>query len=139
MANESSLSSISGSSKVYNLIKEGLNASTERSKVISNNLANINTKGYKRFYVNFEENLNSEKSNFSMKRTNSKHFNDGSSTDHIQVMQDTTSSMREDGNNVDIESEKVNQAANELMFDSLTSLANMSLSMKRHVISEGRK
>ena len=31
----------------YNLIKDGLKASNARSKAIANNMANINTKGYK--------------------------------------------------------------------------------------------
>lgn len=136
MSNESSLNSISNSSNVYNLIKKGLDAASERSKIIANNIANVNTKGYKKFYVTFEENLKNENSDFSMKRTNSKHIDDVSSNGDIKVEQDTTSSMNADGNNVDIESEKVNQAANELMYDSLTNLANMNLSMKRHVITE---
>lgn len=136
MSNESSLNSISNSSNVYNLIKKGLDAASERSKIIANNIANVNTKGYKKFYVTFEENLKNENSDFSMKRTNTKHIDDVSSTGDIKVEQDTTSSMNADGNNVDIESEKVNQAANELMYDSLTNLANMNLSMKRHVITE---
>lgn len=133
---------ISSSEKVYSLIKEGLNASSERSKVISNNLANVNTKNYKRFYVTFEENLNNKNEEFDMKLTNQKHINDfttsGSGND-IKVLKDGSTSLRQDGNNVDVESEKTNQAANELMYDTLTSMANMNLSMKRHVISEGRK
>lgn len=136
MNNDSPINSISTSGNVYNLIKEGLSAASERSKVIANNIANVNTKAYKRFYVTFEENLNNENSDFSMKRTNSKHISDVSSSGDTKVLQDTTSSMREDGNNVDIETEKVNQAANELMYDTLANLASMNLSMKRHVINE---
>ncbi|MDU2158587.1 flagellar basal body protein, partial [Clostridium sp.] len=38
-------------------IKLGLDASALREKVIANNMANINTKEFKKSYVSFEENL----------------------------------------------------------------------------------
>ncbi|XOQ58610.1 MAG: hypothetical protein ACFWUI_02650 [Clostridium sp.] len=43
--------------------------------------------------------------------------------------------MREDGNNVDIDIETVNQAANELMYNSLITLENNKLSMLSNVIN----
>lgn len=134
--------SVMDSNNVYSLIKEGLDASAYRSKVISNNMANINTKNYKRYYVTFEENLQKaqDQDQLQLKTTNERHMqiSYGKSGD-IQLEQDTSTSMRNDGNNVDIENEKVNQAANELMYDALTGLASMNLSMTRHVITEGKR
>ena len=53
-----SINLVGGENSTYSLIKQGIKASTARAKVISNNIANINTKGYKRFSVVFEENIN---------------------------------------------------------------------------------
>ena len=44
-------------SSTYKLIREGIDASRVRAEAISNNMANINTRNYKRFNVVFEENL----------------------------------------------------------------------------------
>ena len=58
-----------GSDENYNLLKEGLKASNMRAKVIANNMANINTKDYKKFAVVFEENLEKDNSSFELNRT----------------------------------------------------------------------
>lgn len=112
---------------VYDLIKEGLKASNVRAKTISNNMANINTRDYKRFNVVFEENLkkNSDSSEFKLKRTRDVHFSDDNSTnDNISIEQDKSTSMRSDGNNVDLDIEKVNQAANTLKYNALITNIN---------------
>lgn len=104
--------------QTYNLMKSGLNAAQLRSKTIANNIANINTPNYKRKYVKFEETLNNV-----------------NKTGKIEVKTDTYGSVRTDGNNVDLESEKVNQAANTLMYNGLISLTNSKLSMAKSVIT----
>ena len=111
----------------YALLKSGIKASDVRAKVIANNMANINTKNYKRFNAVFEENLKKEngESDFELKRTKSAHFVSGNSkTDNISIEQDKSTSMRSDGNNVDLDIEKVNQAANTLKYNALISKIN---------------
>jgi flagellar basal-body rod protein FlgB len=46
--------------------------------------------------------------------------------------------MREDGNNVNIDSEMTNQAANSLMYNALITQINNRLSNTRTVINGGR-
>ncbi len=121
----------------YDIIKKSLDASSIRGKTIANNMANLNTKGYKRYLVNFEETLNGNFNEFKLKTTNTKHIHKGQNSDGIEVVQDKGSSMREDGNNVDIENEKVNQAANTLMYNTLVTQANSKLSNLRYVINGG--
>lgn len=131
--------SLLGNDSNYNMLKEGIKASTLRGKVISNNIANINTKGYKKFSVVFEENLTGKDGkNVSMNRTNSKHLGNSSSEGNISVVRDESTSMRTDGNNVDLEVEKVNQAANTLKYNALVQQANGKLSSMKYVISGGR-
>ncbi|CEK39029.1 flagellar basal body rod protein FlgB [Paraclostridium sordellii] len=105
--------------EIYNLMKAGLDATALRSKVIANNIANVNTPNYKRKYVSFEDTLN-ESVNGKPK---------------IEVKTDENSKMRVDGNNIDLESEKVNQAATTLEFNALVTLTNIKLGMAKNVIA----
>lgn len=121
----------------YNLIKDGLKASNARSKVIANNMANINTKGYKKFDVIFEENLKNTSStkDLSLKITNSKHLRaDNDLNDNIEVKRIENTGMRNDGNNVDLELEKVNQAANTLKYNALITKLNGKFNNLKTVI-----
>jgi len=116
-----------GSDATYDLIKSGIKASDVRAKTIANNMANINTKDYKKFNVVFEENLKKENndSELELKRTNASHFASGDSgNDNISIEQDQSTSMRSDGNNVDLDVEKVNQAANTLKYNALITTIN---------------
>lgn len=136
----------------YELIKSGLQAANLRSKTIANNMANINTANYKRFNVVFEENLSSSSdSSLKLKTTNSSHYTDSSSNlkttnsahfasssnnygENISIEQDTSTSMRTDGNNVDLEVEKVNQAANTLKYNALITNINNKFNNLKTVI-----
>jgi flagellar basal-body rod protein FlgB len=129
---------MSKSQEVYNLLKKSLDASSLRSKVIANNIANINTKNYKRYYVSFEDSLNQNLNELELKTDNDRHIQTVEEPDQIQLKQDTNTSMNEDGNNVDIENEMVNQASNTLMYDALITEANNRLNMTKYIINDGR-
>ena len=103
---------------IYGLMKMGLDATELRSRTIANNIANINTPNYKRRYVTFEDSLRNEINNAK-----------------IEVKVDKDSIVREDGNNVDLENEKVNQAASSLQYNALVSLTNTKLAMTKSVIA----
>lgn len=136
----------------YDLIKSGLEATNLRAKTIANNMANINTKNYKKFSVVFEENLKkNDESNFNLKRTNNAHYSSNSTSlkttraghisdddneygRNINVVQDNSTSMRTDGNNVDLEVEKVNQAANTLKYNALITSINNKFNNLKTVI-----
>lgn len=132
------LNGLSKDNMTYELIRKSLDASTIRGKAIANNIANINTKGYKRFNVSFEESLKNASDELEMKTTNEKHFKNGNDFGEIKVEQDESHSMREDGNNVDLDNEKANQAANTLMYNALITQINGRLSNTKYVINGGR-
>lgn len=107
--------------ETYQLIKKALDVSSLRSRIIANNLANVNTPGYKRLYVSFEDALNNVEQN-----------------KEIKVKRDYSSSVREDGNNVDIDNEIVNNTANTLMYNALINQVNTRIQMRTLVIKGGR-
>ena len=133
------IQSIIDSSGTYDFLKEGIKASTVRAKAISNNIANVNTKNYKAFNVIFEDNVNGKNaSKLGMKKTNEKHMDNGNNpNERITVERDKSTSMRNDGNNVDLDIEKVNQAANTMKYNALVQQASNKISMTKYVISGG--
>lgn len=131
------LNNIPKDRQVYELIKKGLDASSLRSKVIANNIANINTKGYKKYFVSFEDTLQKSIDDIEMKTNDERHIKSVPESGEISIKQDITSSMREDGNNVDIDNEMANQAANTLMYNALISQINNRLANERYVITGG--
>ena len=125
-------------SSTYKLIREGIDASRVRAEAISNNMANINTRNYKRFNVVFEENLkNTSDKSIELITTKNRHITDGNINGNITVERDRTTSMRTDGNNVALEVEKVNQAANQLKYNGLITSVNNKISSLRYVITGG--
>jgi len=129
------IGNVSNDELVNVLLKKGLDATSERSKAISDNLANINTEGYKRKYVTFEESLKNSVYDLGLKTDDEKHIKIGNSYGQIETKTDDSNSMREDGNNVDMDIEIVNQAANALMYNALVNQVSSRLSMERYVIS----
>ena len=69
-----------------------------------------------------------------LKKTDLKHL-DETTSGVIQTLQDNTSSMKADGNNVDIDTEMVDQSTNSLMYNALVSQVNSKLSLTNYIIS----
>ncbi|HCZ07489.1 MAG TPA: flagellar basal body rod protein FlgB [Thermotogae bacterium] len=109
----------------YQLLKIALDVSALRAEVIANNIANVETPNYKRKYVVFESALQEamEDRHIQLKRTNPKHLT-GAFRISPQVMTDWSTSMRNDGNNVDIDREMTELASNTLRYQVLTSLTS---------------
>ena len=125
------------SGQVYDYVKEAMNATSKRETVISNNIANVNTKGYKRFDVVLKDTVNKNE-NSNMKKTNNKHMQGDLNDLSYEVKRDTSSSMKLDGNNVDVDVEMSNLASNAILFNSLVTSINNDYSMKSNVIRGGK-
>ncbi|MHC1683040.1 MAG: flagellar basal body rod protein FlgB [Clostridiaceae bacterium] len=125
----------------YELIKKSLDATTARSRVINNNIANINTKGYKRSYVEFEDKLKDAigSNKVMIKTSDEKHIKSSSSNLDYEIKKDTTTFIRTDGNNVDIENEMINLSANNLWYNFLADRAKGKLSTMRFLINDGKR
>lgn len=99
------------------VIHKALDAALTRNEVIAQNIANVDTPGYKRRTVSFEEHLR--------KVMEKKDFNK-SDVDKIDIkvtQEYKNLSQRLDGNNVDIEAEMTELAKNSIKYNALTQLA----------------
>ena len=122
---------------VLNVLQKGLEASSLRQQVLSNNVANIDTPNFKRSDVNFQEILGAalgEQSALPLKLTSPQHLSGIAEGGGSGIVEDQSTSMRNDGNNVDIDSEMTNVAENGLYYNSLTRTISSQLGLLRMVI-----
>jgi flagellar basal-body rod protein FlgB len=129
--------------QIENTLVNALNGLSARQKVIANNLANINTPGFKRSTVQFEKVLqesiaNGKYNGVRLKTTNPKHITVNKS-DSFPVVTDQSTGMRNDGNNVDMEQEVAQLTKDTLLYYSLVQLVNQNFSQLRTVVNEGRR
>ena len=120
-------------SSIYNYVNvldKAADASWIRNEVISNNIANVDTPNYKRQHVEFESYLLAQHegaNSSSVKKTVA-----GMDLDSLTstIYTDSNSlSYRLDGNNVDIDTENVELASNQLKYQALVSSINNEFSM----------
>lgn len=126
------------------LLEKALDASWLRNDTISQNIANVDTPGYKRKTVSFEDQLDQAvDSRIKGRRTNIRHLPLGKrSIDDIpiSIRKDHTSlSTRLDGNNVDIDNEMVAMAKNSIKYNLLIQSINGGFQRIISVINEGRR
>ncbi|MTI65727.1 MAG: flagellar basal body rod protein FlgB [Firmicutes bacterium] len=126
----------------YNLLKKSLDATSLRHNAITNNISNINTKNYKANRVKFEEELKKalNKDEIKLNATNKRHFGISSKLDNIKprTVKDKKTAMSSDGNNVDIDLEMTNLAANQIKYNALIQQTNKKLRNFSYIINGGR-
>ena len=110
-----------GAYNYINVLQRASEASAKRHEVISNNIANVDTPGYKRQDVNFEEQLRKAMKNSRYKSIDERVANiDLEKLKPITYRDHATVSYRLDGNNVDIDTENVELASNQIRYQGLT-------------------
>lgn len=120
-------------------IGRGLDASWTKNEVISSNIANIDTPGYKKQKVQFGDLLNGELSNLSsLKTTNSKHIQiNNSGSAYVNVSTDmSTTNMRTDENNVNIDEEMSDLSKNQIYYNVLSQRATGEITKLQNAIRE---
>lgn len=126
------------SSNVYNYINvlnKAADASWLREETVANNLANVNTPGYKRKDVDFQSVLRNELGNMKYQTLDSKI--DHANLDRLNVstyVDAANYSYREDGNNVDVDTENVELASEKIRYDALTDSITQEFSRLKSVM-----
>ena len=108
-----------------NVLNRAADAAWQRNEAISNNIANVDTPGYKRQDVAFESVLQQALGNNRYQSMDDKLANVNLSRLRGRAYVDYANySYRLDGNNVDIENENVMLAENQLKYQGLISSIN---------------
>ena len=111
---------------VIDYMSRGMSAANLRHEVISNNIANVNTPKFKKSDVVFESllakelGLFDEQGKLEVVRTHNRHMPIPMKGRAMpEVIMDTSTTMRTDKNNVDIDKEMANLAKNQIYFNAL--------------------
>ncbi len=112
---------IIGNSQKVNIISKSLDAQMARNSVIANNIANVNTPGFRREEVSFEDTLQKALSKRSLNgtKTNAKPLSLGSkklSALSHKVSHPNDPTLPSGVNNVDIDKEMADLAENQIRF-----------------------
>lgn len=119
-------------------LSQSLDTAALRQKVISNNLANLNTPNFKRSYVPFDEELQQARGRISMTRTHSRHLMGRISAHEPRVITEEATTRRTDGNNVDLDQEMLDLVTNQLRYNTLIQQISGKYANWRYIINDGR-
>ena len=118
-----------------NVLDRAADAAWQRNEAISNNIANVDTPGYKRQDVAFESVLQLDFGNNRFEYMDDKVANVNLSRLRGRAYVDYANySYRLDGNNVDIENENVMLAENQLKYQGLISSINQEFTNLKTVM-----
>ncbi len=112
-------------SSVTDLLFQQLNFRGERQKVISTNIANIDTPDYKTKELKFEDQLNRSENDYKLKlaKTHINHISFKHEEQHPNMKLYEVKGLEEqnDGNNVNLDSQMSEMSKNSIMFSALQS------------------
>ncbi|TGB04813.1 flagellar basal body rod protein FlgB [Halobacillus salinus] len=108
--------------QTFSALENAMNYSTAKNRAISNNIANVDTPGYKAKDVVFKDVLRSEMSSIDTKRTNARHidFKQHNGVSPFQTITKHNTTYNHNGNNVDIDKEMNELAQNQIQYQALT-------------------
>ena len=130
--------------KTLDALATSLNFRKMRQELISSNIANAETPGYKAKRLRFEDALARAldvDGHLSMATNNGRHFDVGGggfSNLKPTIEEEVNGIVSEDGNNVDRDKELALMAENEILYDTTVQLLNKKLSLLKYAIQSER-
>ncbi len=127
--------------KTLNALTTALNFREMRQELISSNVANANTPGYKAKKLDFEEALARAldvDGQMQMNATDGRHYNVGGggfNNLEPEIYDNPNGVVSENGNTVDVEAEMAQMAENKLMYDALVQLINKKMGIMKYAIN----
>ncbi len=119
------------------MLEKAISGSALRHRAIVSNLSNVNTPNYKRVDVDFKTSL--ENANKSLKNGDKAKAIEELENFSPDIKSDGSTSLRLDGNNVDIDREMSLLAENTLEYNTYITLISKRFNMLENVINEGKK
>ncbi len=127
--------------KTLQALTTALNFREMRQELITSNVANANTPGFKAKKLDFEEALARAldvDGNMKMNATDGRHYNVGSggfNNLEPEIYDNPNGVVSENGNTVDVEAEMATMAENKLMYDALVQLINKKMGIMKYAIN----
>ncbi|WP_044893775.1 flagellar basal body rod protein FlgB [Bacillus alveayuensis] len=126
-------------SHTFHALEQGLDYSSLKQKVISHNIANVDTPNYKAKQVHFKTELNKALQSLEAYRTDLRHFE--FKKRHFGNYLVTTRNdvvYNHNGNSVDIDKEMSDLAANQIYYNALVERLNGKFNSLKNVIRGGK-
>lgn len=117
------------------LLEKSLTYSSLKQKVISNNIANVDTPNYKAKEVSFKTEL--ENAYFKAQRSDNRHIEFKRGSSKIEINTRANTSYNHNGNNVDIDKEMVDMAQNQIYYNLLVDRINGKFNGLKEVLKGG--
>lgn len=131
--------------KTMQILERSLDAASLRQKVLANNISNVDTPNFKRSDISFESALqtylNQDTLTIRGERTDPRHIPIGPpsfSEIRPEIIVENSTTVNNNGNNVDIDSEMTQLAVNQIKYNALIQDLNGYLSRLRTAIQGGR-
>jgi len=121
-----------GIDKSATLLEKMLDVSSVKHKVIANNIANVNTPGYKKMEVSFADQLEKVLNKDSMNKF------DTLQPKIVISKEDSSETVRNDGNNVDMDKEVSSLVKNTLTYSIYTQLLAKKYEVVKSAIEGSR-
>jgi flagellar basal-body rod protein FlgB len=128
------------------LLNKAMDAASARNDIIANNIANVDTPGFKRSELVFQDNLKkllenqANPDNDKLTVTDSRHMQIGKDPVKLEDFQPEIRklddlSYRNDDNNVDIDVEMANKTKNDIFYDSVAQSMSNEIKLLRLAIT----
>ena len=130
--------------KTLKAVSAALDFRQMRQEIISSNIANAETPGYKAKRVDFEKALARAldiDGSMGMKTNDQKHYNVGSGGfDNLapEIYEDPNGVVSEDGNTVNREDEMAKMVENKIMYDAAVQILNKKLGLMKYILTSER-
>lgn len=121
------------------MVQKSLDAVWLRQRVISNNIANADTPGYKSKSVDFEQQLQRAiKTTSLLMNTSKTSFQRRIDNIDIRINEEQSTATDETGNNVVLDKEQIELARAQMQYDYLVTSLNSELNRIKYAINGGR-
>ncbi|ASS61079.1 MULTISPECIES: flagellar basal body rod protein FlgB [Bacillus] len=119
-------------------LENALGRADIKQKVLTNNIANIDTPNYKAKKVSFRNLLDQETSNFEAVKTDYRHVDFTGSGDDYSIVSSSDTSYQQNGNNVDIDKEMTDLAENQINYQALVERMSGKFNSLKTVLTGGK-
>jgi len=117
------------------LLETALNRSSLTQRVISQNISNVDTPNYKAKRVVFNDHLEMA---IRALRTDPRHFSFKGDTSIGRIETDNSSTVQNNGNNVDMDSEMINLAKNQIAYQAYSEAISRKFNEWKIVLQGGQ-
>lgn len=124
------------------LLRESLSGLTHRQQLIANNLANVDTPGYRSFDVPFEQLLERQikrEGELPLRLTAAGHMSASVGAPGELAAVRRRETFRVDGNGVDVDAEMERLSETAIQFSAVTQLLSARIAILKSAVTEGRR